>query len=83
MRRERKKETSRGFQNGEVPSTSYQHYKQSMVHKVPQRPSMPTFLAEGNEWHGYGGYLEHETLSDYLLEYKSQSREFKENLNFQ
>ena len=66
MRRERQKETSRGFQNGEGPSTSYQQYKQPVVPKVPQRPTMPTFLVEENEWHGDGGYLEHETPSDYL-----------------
>ena len=83
MRKERKKETSRGFQNGEGLSTSYEHYKQPMVQKVPQHPTMPTFLAEGNEWHGDGGYLEHETLSDYLAEYSSQSRAFKENINLQ
>ena len=44
---------------------------------------MPTFLVEGNEWHGDGGYLEHETVSDYLEEYKYKSRAFKENLTFQ
>ena len=68
MGRERKKETLRGFHNGKGLSTSYQQYKQLMVEKVPQYPTMPTFILEGNEWHGDGGYLEHETLSDYLVE---------------
>ena len=49
IRRERKNETSRGFQNGEGMSTSYQQYKQPMLQKVPQCPTMPTFLAKGNE----------------------------------
>ena len=62
---------------------SYQQYKKLVVQKVPQCHTMPTFLAEGNEWHGDGGYLEHETLSDYLAEYKSQYIAFKENLTFQ
>lgn len=44
---------------------------------------MSTFLAEGYEWHGDGGYLENETLSNYLAEYKSQSRAFKENITLQ
>ena len=70
MRRERQKETSRGFQNGEGPSTSYHQYKQLAVQKVPQCPTMPTFLVEINEWHGDGGYLEHDTLTDYIAEYK-------------
>ena len=44
---------------------------------------MPTLNVEGNEWHGDGGYLEHETPSDFIAEYRSQSGAFKYNLNFQ
>ena len=42
---------------------------------------MSTFFEEEGERHGYGGNLYHEILSEYLAEYKSQPRSFKENLS--
>ena len=68
MRRERKKETSRMFQNEEGPRTSYQQNKQLTMQRAPHHSSMSTFFAEGHEGHGDGGYLEHETLRNYLAE---------------
>ena len=57
-----------GFKMEKFQKTYYQQCKKRAVQNIPQRPIMPTFLAEGNEWHGDGGYLEHETLSDYIVE---------------
>ena len=41
---------------------------------------MPFSFKEENKRHGDGGHLDHEILSKYLAEYKSQPRAFKENL---
>ena len=41
---------------------------------------MSTFFEEEGERHGDGGNLDHDILSDYLAEYKSQSRDFKDNI---
>ena len=68
MRRGRQRETSRGFQNEEGPRTSYQQHKQPTMQRAPQHFSISSFLAEGDEWHGDGGYLENETPSTYLAE---------------
>ena len=73
MRRERHKGNSRRFQDEEGPSTSYLQEKKLVLHKAPKQPIMSTFLEEEGEWHGYGGKLDHEIVSDYLIEYKSQS----------
>ena len=53
------------------------------MQRAPQHFSMSTFLAEGNEWHADGEYLEHETQIDYPTEYKYQSKSFYENMTFQ
>ena len=80
MREERCNETSRGFQDEEGPCTSYQQQKEPVLHRDPKRSTMSTFFEEEGEIHGYGENLDHEILSDYLVDYKSQSRIFKENL---
>ena len=50
------------------------------MHRAPKKHVMP-FHFEGEEKrHGDGGRLDHEILSEYLAEYKSQPRAFKENL---
>ena len=41
---------------------------------------MPFPFGEEDKKHGEGGHLEHEILSRYLAEYKSQPRAFKETL---
>ena len=45
-----------------------------------QHGTMPTFLAREEE---EGDTPKEETLGEYLQEYESQSRRFKEHLNFQ
>ena len=42
---------------------------------------MPFPFEEEDKRHGYEGILDHEILSEYLAEYKSQLRAFKENLS--
>ena len=78
MRMERCNETSRGFQDEEGPCTSYQQQRKLVLHRAPKKYTMSTFLEEEGEIHG--GNLDNEILSEYVAEYKSQSRAFKENL---
>ena len=73
-------ETSKGFQEEEIPYTSYQQKKEPVLHRAPKKHTMPFSFGEEDKRHGYGGHLDHEILSDYLAEYKSQRRAFKENL---
>ena len=40
---------------------------------------MPFPFEEEDKRHEDGGHLYHEILSEYLVEYKSQTRDFKEN----
>ena len=42
--------------------------------------TFPFPFEEEDKRHGDGGHLEHEILSGYLAEYKSQHRAFKETL---
>ena len=46
-RRERQRETSRRFQDEEVPNTSYQQQRRPKNHRSPHRFTMPTFFEEG------------------------------------
>ena len=62
MRSERKKETSRRFQNEEGPITSYQQQKKLVMQRAPQYSTMSTLFEEESEWNGDGGNLEYETL---------------------
>ena len=77
---ERYKETPRRSQHGEIPNTSHYWCEKLALQLVPQCSTMPTFLTIGDE---LGGTQEEETLGDYFLEYESQSKRFKEHLNFQ
>jgi len=71
MRVERRRETPRGLKNGESCGASHHCYEKLEMHKASQSSTMPTFLAVGN---GVGGPQEHNALSDYFLEYESQSQ---------
>ena len=80
MREERCNETSRGFQDEEGPCASYKHKKELLFHRAPNKYAIPFPFEAEDKRHGDGGNLDHEILSEYLAEYKSQSRAFKENL---
>lgn len=81
----------RGMRNGRLadllewfshegsPTTSYNVCDHSATQSDPQRCSRPTFLARGEE---EGETPKEETLGDYLREYESQSKRFKEPLSF-
>ena len=73
-------ETTLGFQDEEGPCTSYQQKKNLVLHRAPKKHTMPFPFEEEDKRHGDGGHLDHEILSEYLAEYKSQPRAFKENL---
>ena len=83
MKEEEQREDSR--RRSDEESTSYQQQRRLENPRSPHRSTMPTFFEEGEryrseEWHE----LEtHETLSLYLEEYKSKSRDFKEKLTLQ
>ena len=74
-------ETTLGFQDEEGPCTSYQQKKDLILHRAPKKHTMPFSFGEEDKRHGYGGHLDHEILNEYIIEYKSQPRAFKENLN--
>ena len=76
-RMEKINETSIGFQDEECPCTFYQHKRKLVLHRAPNKYNMPYYFEEEEKIHGYGGHLDHETLSDYLAKYKSQPRNFK------
>ena len=77
-RMERSNETIIGFQDGEGPCTSYQQKEDLVFHRDPNKHAMPFPFEEKR--HEDGEHLYHEILSEYLAEYKSQPRAFKENL---
>ena len=79
-RMKRNNETSLGFQDEEGPCTSYQQKKQLVLHRDPKKNAIPFPFEEEDKRHGDGGHLDHGILSEYLAEYKSQPRAFKENL---
>lgn len=80
MRVKRRRETPTGLPNGETSGTSHYLYEKPTTQKASQFSTMLTILAIGN---GARGPQEQEALSDYFLEYESQSQRFKEHLTFQ
>lgn len=80
MRMERCRDSPRGIVH--KGSSGFSHYgcENSATPSYLQHGTMPTFLARGKE---EGDTPKEETLGDYLQEYESQSRRFKEHLNFQ
>ena len=81
-RRERQRETSRRFQDEEGPNTSFQQQRRLEKQKASHYSTRSTFF-EKEDWSEYDEGLGHETLSEYLSEYKSQPRALKENLSLQ
>ena len=49
-----------------------------VLHRAPKKHAIPFSFQENG--HEYGGNIDHEIRSEYLAEYKSQPRAFKENL---
>ena len=80
MKKEICKEISRGFREEEGPCTSYYQKKEPVLQKDPKHYTLPFPFEEEDKRHGDGGHLEHEMLSEYLAEYKSQPIAFKETL---
>ena len=77
MRRERHEGPSRRFSHEQSSNSSYYVCENSATQSDG---TMPTFLAREEE---EGDTPKEETLGDYLEEYESQPRRFKEHLNFQ
>ena len=74
-------ETSRGFQEEEGPCSFYSRNEEPILQKAPKHYTFPFPFEEEDKIHGDGGHLEHEILSGYLVEYKSQPKDFKETLD--
>ena len=81
-RRERQRETSRRFQYEEYPNTYFQQQRRPKKKRASHYSTRSTFF-EKEDWFEYDEGLGHETLSEYLSEYKSQPRALKENLSLQ
>ena len=77
MRNERQADILKMFAHEGSPTTSYDVCEHSATQSDLQHCSMPTFLARGEE---EGETPKEETLGDYLQEYESQSKRFKEHL---
>ena len=80
MRREIHEGPLRIFSHEESSISSYYGCEHSATQLDLQHGTMPTFLAREEE---EGETPKEETLGDYLQEYESQYRVFKENLSFQ
>ena len=79
-RRESHENPARRIAHEESPSSSYYVCENSSTQSNQQCCSIPTFLARGE---AEGETPKEETLGDYLQEYESQSRSFREHLSFQ
>ena len=79
MRNERHENILERFAHEESPSSSYDVCEDSVTQSDLQHCSMPTFLAREE---AEGETPKEETLGDYLQEYESQSKRFKEHLSF-
>ena len=77
---EKRNESTLGLQDEECPCNSYNQKEEPVLHRAPKKHAMPFPFEGEDKRHGDGGNLDHEILSDCLVEYKSQSRAFKENL---
>ena len=75
---DKRSETTLGFQDEECLCNSYQQKEDLVFHRAPKKPYIPFYFEDKR--HEDGGNLDHEILSEYLAEYKSQLRSFKENL---
>ena len=80
MRREIHVDTSRIFSHEGSPISSYYVCENLATQSDLQCCSMPTFLAREEV---EGETPKEDTFGDYLQEYESQSRRFKEHLSFQ
>ena len=78
IRMEKRSETTLGFQYEEGPCTSYQQKEDPIFHRAPKKHTLAFYFEDKR--HRDGEHLDHEILSEYLAEYKSQPRAFKENL---
>ena len=73
-------ETSRGFE--EAPFISYDKKRKQVLQRDPKNWTIPFPFENKDKLQEDGGHLDHKILSEYLVEYKSQPRAFKETLAF-
>ena len=69
-RRERQRETSRRFQDEEGPNTYFQQQRRPKKQRASHYSTRSILFDEKEDWYEYVEYLGHETLSEYLSEYK-------------
>ena len=80
MRREKHGDPSTRFGNQQSSSSSYYGCEYSATQSDLKRPTSHMFMTNEME---KGDVPKRETLGDYLQEYESQSKRFKDHLNFQ
>ena len=80
MRREKHGDPSKIFVHEESPSSPYYGCEHSATPSDLKHSTRPMFISSGME---EGNVPKKETLGDYLQEYESQSKRFKDHLNFQ
>ena len=80
MRRDKHGDPSTIFVHEESSSSSYYGYDNSATPSYLQRSTSHMFMASEME---KGDVPKKETLGDYLQEYESQSKRFKDHLSFQ
>ena len=73
-------ETSRGFE--EAPCTSYDKKMKQVLQRDPNNWTIPFPFENKEKMKKYGGHLDHNILSEYLVEYRSQPIAFKETISF-
>ena len=78
----RSSETYREFQEEEEPCTSYDQKRRPVMWRDPNNWNLPFTFEKEDKLQKYRGHLDHKILKEYLVEYKSQPRAFKETLVF-
>ena len=76
--KKRRSDVKLGFQDEEGPCTSYQQKEDPELYRAPKKHTMAFYFEDKRNRDGE--HLYHEILSEYLAEYKSRPRAFKENL---
>ena len=80
MRREKHGDPSTRFGHEEIPSSSYYEYDHSAIPSNLKCSTSHMFMTKKME---RGDVLKKETLGDFLQEYESQTKRFKDHINFQ
>ena len=79
-RRERQRETPRRFEDEEGPNTSFQQQRRPEKKTASHYSIRSTFFEKEDQSECDEG-LGHETLSEYISEYKSHPKALKENIS--